>query len=97
MIWKKVEIQQMQDKVLSLSVENMYLFILDTVIFSLIVMATTLLMSNHQQNGRPLYMFLIPFVSQFLIKFLDTLLPTLMPEIVFCDSKQRVILEKERA
>ncbi|MBO4396788.1 MAG: hypothetical protein J5819_10650 [Eubacterium sp.] len=74
--------QEMQDKVLSLSVENMYLFILDTVIFSLIVMATTLLMSNHQQNGRPLYMFLIPFVSQFMIKFLDTLLPTLMPEIV---------------
>ncbi len=74
--------QEVQDKILSLSVENMYLFILDTVILSLILMATTLLMSHYQLNGRPLYMFLIPFVSQFMIKFLDTLLPTLMPDLV---------------
>ena len=70
------------NKVLSLPVENMYLFILDTVVFGLIVTATTLLMSHYQQNGRPLYMFLIPFVSQFMIKFLDTLLPTIMPDLV---------------
>ena len=70
-----------EQKVIGLSVENMYLFIIDTVIFILIMVGTTLVMSHYFISGKKLMMFAVPLTSQFLIKFLNGFLPTIMPDV----------------
>ncbi|MBO6108476.1 MAG: hypothetical protein J6P16_03620 [Eubacterium sp.] len=74
--------EETREKVLGLSTRNMYLFTLDNIIFILILLGTTLLMSKVHAEGRRGLMFMIPFISQFLIKFLNTWLPSVMPEVI---------------
>ena len=76
------ESEEIKQKVLGLQVENMYLFALDTVLFTLILIGTTLVMGYYHQHGNKGRMFLIVFVSQFVIKFFNTLFPTLLPDMV---------------
>ena len=76
------ESDEIKQKVLGLQVENMYLFALDTVLFTLILIGTTLVMGYYHQHGNKGRMFLVVFVSQFVIKFFNTLFPTLLPDMV---------------
>ena len=76
------ESEEIKQKVLGLPVENMYLFALDTVLFSLILIGTTLVMGYYHQHGKKGRMFIVVFVSQFFIKFFNTLFPTLLPDMV---------------
>ena len=74
--------EETKQRVLGLSTGNMYLFLLECILFMLILTATTLVMGQYHQQVSRLKMFGIAFISQFLIKFLNTLLPTILPDAV---------------
>ena len=75
--------EDVKQKVQGLAVENMYLFILDMVLYILIVTGITLLMSHYYVTKENRGMTaLIPLCVQFVISFLNTLLPYLLPDVV---------------
>ena len=72
------EIQEVQ----SLTVENMYLFILSCVLYTLVIIGVTLLMGFFHRNHCRGRMFFSGLLASFLIGFLNVLFPTIMPDMV---------------
>ena len=72
-----------KQRVTALDVENMYLFIIDTILYSIIITGVTLIMSHYYvtKENRGMTMF-IPLCVQFFISFLNSLLPFLLPDIL---------------
>ena len=74
--------EETKQRVLGLPAGNMYLFLLECILFMLILTATTLVMGQYHQQVRRLRMFGVVFLSQFLIKFFNSFLPTILPDAV---------------
>ncbi len=72
---------EIKEKIFSLSVENMYLYIADMIIFLLIMAGTLVLMSHFFTKGEKGKMILVPLLSQYVINFLDSFLPYMLPEV----------------
>ncbi|MCR4605542.1 MAG: hypothetical protein K5639_06030 [Eubacterium sp.] len=71
---------ELKEKLLALSVENMYLFIADMIIFLLIMTGTMVLVSHFFTKGQRIKMILVPIISQYVIHFLDAFLPYMLKD-----------------
>ena len=65
----------------SLSIDNMFLFVLSCMLYSFFITGVTLLMGFFQQKKCRGRMFFSGLICSFVIGFLNVLLPTLMPDV----------------
>ena len=73
----ELQVQEVQ----SLTVENMYLFILSCVMYTLVITGVTLMMGYFHRGHFRGRMFLTGLLASFVIGFLHVLFPQLMPDV----------------
>ncbi len=66
----------------SISIDNMFLFVLACILYTFFIIGVTLLMGFFHQNHSRGRMFMAGLVCSFIVGFFNVLLPTLLPDTV---------------